>query len=80
MDLHVRKALKDLAHRLDSHRGDHEPDARELKDHVQGALEDGDPKGLADRLSEGAVKFETAHPDVASALRRAADMLGAAGI
>jgi hypothetical protein len=80
MDLHVRESLKDLAHRLDTHRGEHEDEARELKAHVEGALDADDHKGLGDRLSEGAVKFESAHPDIASTLRRVADMLGAGGL
>jgi hypothetical protein len=80
MDLHLRKMLEDLAQRLHLHRGEGEERARELHGHVRAALEHDEHEGLVDRLTEAEVEFESSHPDLADALRRIADALGAAGI
>lgn len=80
MDLHLRQTLEEIADRLHLHRGPGEARAHELHGEVQKALDEGEHPGLSDRLKEGAVEFETSHPDLADFLRRAVDTLSAAGL
>ncbi len=79
MDL--RAQLEDVARRLHLVEDDR---ARELHDHVQRSI-DADPdeedhEDLRDRVNEAAVHFETAHPELAGALRRIVDALAASGM
>lgn len=80
MDLHLREMLEELAERLHLHRGEGEDRAQQLHGEVRQALDTDDQDNLADRLTEEAVEFETAHPDLANFLRRLADALAAGGV
>ena len=81
VELHLREQLSELADRLHLHRRDTGDERAEaLHARVNTALEDADHHGLGDTLTEHAVHFEADHPDLARALRRVADALGAAGI
>lgn len=80
MELHAREKLEDLARRLHL-LGQDPPVAAELHADVQGALEtDGEPHGLAERLTGAEINFEAEHPALASALRQAADALSGGGL
>lgn len=83
MDL--RAQLEDLARRL--HLIDDDERAADLGARVQRSIEPADPAGDADdhedlgeRLTDAAVHFETAHPELADVLRRVADALSASGL
>ena len=80
MDLNLRKQLEELAERLHLHSGSAEVEAHRLKNDVESALDGNPHDGLEDRLEEGAVEFESEHPQLAEALRRAVDALSAIGI
>jgi hypothetical protein len=80
MDLHVREMLEELAGRLHLHHGEGEERAQKLHGEVRQALDNDEQDNLADRFTEEAVEFETAHPDLANFLRRLADSLAAGGV
>lgn len=75
MDL--RAQLEELARRLHLVEDEH---ARDLGQQVQRSIDDDDHEGLRERVSEAAVHFDTAHPELSGALRRIADALAASGI
>jgi hypothetical protein len=75
-----REKLEELAERLRTHEGPGKERATELHGAVRKAIDEDDHEGLGDRLTEEAVEFEDAHPDLANFLRRFADYLAAAGI
>ena len=75
MDL--RSQLEDLARRL--HLTEDER-AKELGADVERSLGSEDHEDLGERLTESAVHFETAHPELADVLRRVADALAASGL
>jgi hypothetical protein len=76
--MELRSQLEDLARRL--HLVDDDK-ARTLGADVQRSLErDEDHQELGDRLTESAVHFESAHPELAAVLRRVADALAASGM
>ena len=76
----LRQMLEDLAERLHLHSGAGEDKARELHGEVQKALDEDDHEGLGEKLTEGAVEFESDHPELADFLRRLSDHLAAGGI
>ena len=80
MDRNVRQQLESLAERLHLHQGQGDHRARDLHGQVRGVLDGDEHDGLADRLEEGAVGFESDHPDLATILRRTADALSAGGL
>lgn len=78
--MELRAQLEDLARRL--HLMDDDK-ARALHADVQRSLErgeDAEHDDLGDRLTESAVHFETAHPELADLVRRIADALAASGL
>ena len=76
MDL--RSQLEDLARRLHLMEGD--DNASALQRDVQRSLDEDNHEDLSDRLTESAVHFETAHPELAAVVRRVADALAASGL
>lgn len=76
-DMDLRAQLEELARRLHLVEDDQ---ARDLGQHVQRSIDDDDHDGLLDRMREAEVHFETAHPELAGALRRIADALAASGM
>jgi Domain of unknown function (DUF4404) len=78
MEPHVRSTLEDLLVRLHLIRDD-EPAAATLHDEVSDSLEHGPKHGLVERINEAAVELETGHPALAAVLRKAVDVLSAAG-
>jgi hypothetical protein len=78
--MELRQMLEELAERLHLHSGPGEDKARELHGDVTKALEHEDHEGLGEKLTEGAVEFESDHPDLADFLRRLADHLAAGGV
>ena len=80
MDLHLRTQLEELAERLHLHRGSAQDKAQLLGNDVKTALDNGEHDGLNDRLAEGAIDFESDHPQLAATIRRAVDALSALGI
>ncbi|MFN0026819.1 MAG: DUF4404 family protein [Acidimicrobiales bacterium] len=75
MDL--RAQLEELARKLHLVEDDH---ARDLGEHVQRSIDEDDHEGLRDKVNEAAVHFDTAHPELAGALRRIVDALNASGM
>ncbi len=81
MDL--RAQLEDLARRLHLVQDERAETLREdVRASLEGSasLDEHDHSDLSQRLSESAVHFEAAHPELAGALRRIADALAASGI
>lgn len=76
-----RQHLEEVAARLEAHDGERADAAKALHAEVRKAIETGDDHGgIAERLAAEAVEFEAAHPDLAEVLRRAASLLGGAGL
>ena len=75
--MELRAQLEDLARRLHLLDDDR---ARALHADVQRSLEQDEHDDLGDRLTESAVHFETAHPELADLVRRVADELAASGL
>ncbi|MCC6438619.1 MAG: DUF4404 family protein [Acidimicrobiales bacterium] len=75
--MELRAQLEDLARRLHLLDDDR---ARALHADVQRSLEQDEHDDLGDRLTESAVHFETAHPELADLVRRVADALAASGL
>lgn len=82
MENDLRRLLDELDAAIDRTRegaDDHAELAR-LVAAVNRRLEGEEEGGLAESLREAGVRFETDHPTLAAAIRRAVDVLGAAGI
>lgn len=79
-----RRHLEEVAARLEAHDGERADAAQALHDEVRNAIDrpggPADHEGLIERLSAEAVEFEAAHPELAEVLRRAASLLGGAGL
>jgi len=76
-----RRHLEEVAARLEAHDGDRAEEAKALHAEVRKAIDSPDDhEGLAERLTSEAIEFEAAHPDLAEILRRAASLLGGAGL
>ncbi len=75
--MELRAQLEELARRL--HLVDDDR-ARALHADVQRSIDGEDHEDLGDKLTESAVHFEAAHPDLADLLRRVVDALAASGM
>ena len=73
----VRKRIVELSEQLDA---SDEPTANDLKSAVQAFDADGDREAFLDRLRDGALRFESSHPEVSAVVARVIDSLTAAGI
>jgi len=73
----IRRRIHELNEHLDAS-GDGDTD--DLKNAVKAYDDDGDRDALADRLREGALRFESSHPELSGVLARIVDSLTAAGI
>lgn len=80
MEEQQRNELEGLAARLGAHEGERADVAKSLGGDVRAAIDADDHEGLGERLAEEAVHFEAAHPELADILRRAASLLGGAGM
>ena len=72
----VRKKIDELSQHLESAA---EP-TEDLEDAVRVFDDDGDSEALLDRLREGALRFESSHPELSGVIARVIDSLTAAGI
>ena len=77
MNDEIRRRIHELNEHLDAS-GDSDTD--DLKNAVKAYDDDGDHEALADRLREGALRFESSHPELSGVLARIIDSLTAAGI
>lgn len=77
MNDEIRRRIDELNEHLDAS-DDGETD--DLKNAVRAYDDDGDNEALADRLREGALRFESSHPELSGVLARIIDSLTAAGI
>jgi hypothetical protein len=75
MNDEIRRRIDELHEHLEA--GD---DTEDLKNAVRAYDDDGDHEALADRLREGALRFESSHPELSGVLARIIDSLTAAGI
>jgi hypothetical protein len=75
-----REHLEALVDHIDTHAPGDDPRAQELRAQVRQAIETGEHESVRDRLMEDAIGFEADHPDLAAVIRRAAQLLGAAGL
>lgn len=57
-----------------------EPAADDIKEAVKAYEDDGDHEALRDRLREGALRFESSHPELSGVVARVIDSLTAIGI
>lgn len=73
----VRKRIVELSEQLDS---SDEPTAADLKNAVEAFDEDGDHEAFLGRLRDGALRFESSHPEMSAVVARVIDSLTAAGI
>jgi hypothetical protein len=72
----IRRRINELSEHLEST----DDDTDDLKNAVKAYDDDGDHEALADRLREGALRFESSHPELSGVLARIIDSLTAAGI
>jgi hypothetical protein len=72
----VRKKIVELSQQLEAV---DEP-TEDLEDAVRAFDADGDSTALLDRLRDGALRFESSHPELSGVLARVIDSLTAAGI
>ncbi len=75
-----RRHLEALADQLDAHQGDDSDRAEKLSAEVRSKIDEGAHHGLSERLTEEAIAFENNHPELSAVIRRAAELLGGAGI
>ncbi|MEZ5233011.1 MAG: DUF4404 family protein [Acidimicrobiia bacterium] len=75
--MELRAQLEEVARRLHLIDDDR---ARALHADVQRRIDGDEHDDLGERMTESAVHFETAHPDLADLLRRIADALAASGM
>lgn len=76
MNDEIRRRINELSEHLEST----DDDTDDLKNAVKAYDDDGDHEALADRLREGALRFESSHPELSGVLARIIDSLTAAGI
>jgi len=72
----VRRQIVELSQHLEA---TDEP-TEDLESAVRAFDDDGDSDALLDRLREGALRFESSHPELSGFLARVIDSLTAAGI
>ena len=77
MNDEIRKRVTELHDHLDAADA---AGAKELKDAVAAYDDDGDQTAFADRLRDGALRFESSHPEISAVVARVIDSLTAAGI
>ncbi len=77
MNDEVRKRVTELHDHLDASDAS---GASELKHAVAAYDDDGDQHAFVDRLREGALRFESSHPELSAVVARVIDSLTAAGI
>lgn len=77
MNDEIRRRIDELHEHLDA---DENGATDDLKNAVRAYDDDGDHEALADRLREGALRFESSHPELSGVLARIIDSLTAAGI
>ena len=77
MNDEVRKRVTELHDHLDASDAE---GAAELKDAVAAYDNDGDHDAFTDRLRDGALRFESSHPELSAVVARVIDSLTAAGI
>ncbi len=77
MNDEVRKRVTELHDHLDASDA---AGAAELKDAVAAYDSDGDQSAFVDRLRDGALRFESSHPEISAVVARVIDSLTAAGI
>ena len=75
-----REHLEQVAAHLEAHEGERTDAAQALHAEVRKAIDEEEHEGLVERLTAEAIEFETEHPDLAEVLRRAASLLGGAGL
>lgn len=73
----VAKRIVELSDQLDA---TDEPAAEDLKDAVKTYSDDGDHEAFRDRLHDGALRFESSHPELSGVVARVIDSLTALGI
>lgn len=72
----VKKQIVELSQQL---KAADEP-TEDLESAVRAFDDDGDSEALLDRLRDGALRFESSHPELSGVLARVIDSLTAAGI
>jgi len=77
MNDEISKRITELHDQLDASEAE---GANELKDAVAAYTDSGDQHAFLDRLREGALRFESSHPDLSAVVARVIDSLTAAGI
>ncbi len=77
MNEEIRKRLGELSDHLDASES---VEADDIKSAVQDFDADGDHAALRDRLRDGALRFESSHPELSAVVARVVDSLTAAGI
>ena len=77
MNDEIRRRIDELSEHLEASADGATDD---LKDAVRAYDDDGDHEALAGRLREGALRFESSHPELSGVLARIIDSLTAAGI
>jgi hypothetical protein len=76
----AKKALSDLRSELEQHESSKTPRGQELSEVVRSAMDDDEPEGLGDKLTEAAVHFEVEHPDIAAVIRRTVQLMADSGL
>jgi len=72
----VRKRIVELSEHLEAS----DADTQDLQSAVESFGADGNSDDLVDRLREGALRFESSHPELSAVVARVIDSLTAAGI
>ncbi len=77
MNDEIQRRINELSEHLE---GKDDGATEDLKDAVRAYDDDGDHEVLLGRLREGALRFESSHPELSGVLARIIDSLTAAGI
>ena len=77
MNDEIRKGIDELSEHLDAN---DDGATNDLKNAVKAYDDDGDHEALLGRLHDGALRFESSHPELSGVLARIIDSLTAAGI
>lgn len=72
----VRKQIVELGQQLEAA----DESTEDLEEAVRAFSDDGDSEALLERLRDGALRFESSHPELSGVLARVIDSLTAAGI